>query len=120
MLHPAPCIAPHAASPCPPPHASPPALQPSLQALQERSEQLWRRIGALSVQLEEARALRAQFWEAQAELQPWLQEAQEAAAQLCPDAIRCGAFREQQAMLQVSTATGRMWGDVGRCCPIAV
>ncbi|XP_048795998.1 microtubule-actin cross-linking factor 1, isoforms 6/7-like [Lagopus muta] len=74
--------------------------EPSVQALQEQAEQLWRRSAARSVQLEQAQALLAQFCQAQAELQPWLEETQAAAAQLCTDASSCEAFREQQALLQ--------------------
>lgn len=75
------------------------------------------------MQLEQAQALLAQFCEAHAELQPWLEETQAAAAQLCPDAISCDAFREQQALLQVSAASGRpvpTLGLLGVCCPIAL
>ncbi|XP_027563681.1 microtubule-actin cross-linking factor 1-like, partial [Neopelma chrysocephalum] len=75
-------------------------LQPSVQALRERTEQLSLRSGACAVQLEHAQSLLAQFSEALEELLPWLEETQALGVQLSPDAISYEAFKEQQALLQ--------------------
>ncbi|XP_071890276.1 microtubule-actin cross-linking factor 1, isoforms 6/7 isoform X2 [Anas platyrhynchos] len=75
-------------------------LQPSVQALRERAEQLFVRSGACAVQLEHAQSLLAQFAEAHAELLPWLEETQAVGVQLSPNAISYEAFKEQQALLQ--------------------
>ncbi|CAM9306034.1 unnamed protein product [Bubo scandiacus] len=75
-------------------------LQPSVQALRERAEQLSLRSGACAVQLEHAQSLLAQFEEAHEELAPWLEETQELGVQLSPSAISYEAFKEQQALLQ--------------------
>ncbi|XP_051466276.1 dystonin-like [Apus apus] len=75
-------------------------LQPAVQALRERTEQLWGRCGASAARLERAQALLDQFAQAQQELEPWLEEAQELGGQLVPEAISCEGFKEQQALLQ--------------------
>ncbi|KAM9644371.1 microtubule-actin cross-linking factor 1, isoforms 6/7-like isoform 3-T3 [Morphnus guianensis] len=75
-------------------------LQPSVQALRERTEQLFLRSGACAVQLEHAQSLLAQFSEAHEELSPWLEETQVIGVQLSPNAISYEAFKEQQALLQ--------------------
>ncbi|XP_049682668.1 microtubule-actin cross-linking factor 1, isoforms 6/7-like isoform X1 [Accipiter gentilis] len=75
-------------------------LQPSVQALRERTEQLFLRSGACAVQLEHAQSLLAQFSEAHEELLPWLEETQVVGVQLSPNAISYEAFKEQQALLQ--------------------
>ncbi|KAM6375942.1 microtubule-actin cross-linking factor 1, isoforms 6/7-like [Alca torda] len=75
-------------------------LQPSVQALRERTEQLSLRCGACAVQLEHAQSLLAQFAEAHQELSPWLEETQGLGVQLSPNAISYEAFKEQQALLQ--------------------
>ncbi|XP_064530943.1 microtubule-actin cross-linking factor 1, isoforms 6/7-like isoform X2 [Pseudopipra pipra] len=75
-------------------------LQPSVQALRERTEQLSLRSGACAVQLEHAQSLLTQFSEALEELLPWLEETQALGVQLSPDAISYEAFKEQQALLQ--------------------
>ncbi|PKU28280.1 microtubule-actin cross-linking factor isoforms 1 2 3 5-like [Limosa lapponica baueri] len=75
-------------------------LQPSVQALRERTEQLFLRSGACAVQLEHAQSLLAQFTEALQELSPWLEETQLLGEQLSPEAISYEAFKEQQALLQ--------------------
>ncbi|XP_075271448.1 LOW QUALITY PROTEIN: plectin [Opisthocomus hoazin] len=75
-------------------------LQPSVQALRERTEQLFQRSGACAVQLEHAQSLLAQFSEAHEELLPWLEETQAVGVRLCPGAISSDAFKEQQALLQ--------------------
>ncbi|XP_014801189.1 PREDICTED: dystonin-like [Calidris pugnax] len=75
-------------------------LQPSVQALRERTEQLFLRSGACAVQLEHAQSLLAQFAEALQELSPWLEETQLLGEQLSPEAISYEAFKEQQALLQ--------------------
>ncbi|XP_063255509.1 microtubule-actin cross-linking factor 1, isoforms 6/7-like [Prinia subflava] len=75
-------------------------LQPSVQALRERTEQLSLRSGACAVQLEHAQSLLAQFSEALEELLPWLEETQALGVQLSPNAISYEAFKEQQALLQ--------------------
>lgn len=78
-----------------------PSPQPSVQALRERTEQLFLRSGACAVQLEHAQSLLAQFSEAHEELLPWLEETQVVGVQLSPNAISYEAFKEQQALLQV-------------------
>ncbi|XP_064559303.1 plectin [Zonotrichia leucophrys gambelii] len=75
-------------------------LQPLVQALQERTEQLSLRSGACAVQLEHAQSLLTQFSEALEELLPWLEETQALGVQLSPNAISYEAFKEQQALLQ--------------------
>ncbi|XP_075346520.1 microtubule-actin cross-linking factor 1, isoforms 6/7-like isoform X5 [Mycteria americana] len=75
-------------------------LQPSVQALRERTEQLFLRSGACAVQLEHAQSLLAQFREAHEELLPWLEETRVVGVQLSPNAISYEAFKEQQALLQ--------------------
>ncbi|XP_033367561.1 dystonin-like, partial [Parus major] len=75
-------------------------LQPSVQALRERTEQLSLRSGACAVQLEHAQSLLTQFSEALEELLPWLEETQALGVQLSPNAISYEAFKEQQALLQ--------------------
>ncbi|XP_025944139.1 microtubule-actin cross-linking factor 1, isoforms 1/2/3/5-like isoform X1 [Apteryx rowi] len=75
-------------------------LQPSVQALRERAEQLFLRSGACTVQLEHTQSLLAQFSEAHDELSPWLEETQVIGVQLSPNAISYEAFKEQQALLQ--------------------
>ncbi|XP_039566789.1 plectin [Passer montanus] len=75
-------------------------LQPSVQALRERTEQLSLRSGACAVQLEHAQTLLTQFSEALEELLPWLEETQALGVQLSPNAISYEAFKEQQALLQ--------------------
>ncbi|XP_059334722.1 microtubule-actin cross-linking factor 1, isoforms 6/7-like [Ammospiza nelsoni] len=76
-------------------------LQPSVQALRERTEQLSLRSGACAVQLEHAQSLLTQFSEALEELLPWLEETQALGVQPSPNAISYEAFKEQQALLQV-------------------
>ncbi|KAJ7427638.1 hypothetical protein WISP_05285 [Willisornis vidua] len=75
-------------------------LQPLVQALRERMEQLSLRSGACAVQLEHAQSLLTQFSEALEELLPWLEETQALGVQLSPNAISYEAFKEQQALLQ--------------------
>ncbi|XP_016161136.1 PREDICTED: microtubule-actin cross-linking factor 1, isoforms 1/2/3/5-like [Ficedula albicollis] len=75
-------------------------LQPSVQALRERTEQLSVRSGACAVQLEHAQSLLSQFSEALEELLPWLEETQALGVQLSPNSISYEAFKEQQALLQ--------------------
>ncbi|XP_023801514.1 microtubule-actin cross-linking factor 1, isoforms 1/2/3/5-like [Cyanistes caeruleus] len=82
-------------------------LQPSVQALRERTEQLSLRSGACAVQLEHAQSLLAQFSEALEELLPWLEETQALGVQLSPNAISYEAFKEQQALLQVRAGQGQ-------------
>lgn len=81
--------------------------QPSVQALRERTEQLFLRSGACAVRLEHAQSLLAQFAEAHAELSPWLEETRALGVQLCPSAIGYEAFKEQQGLLQVSARPRR-------------
>ncbi|KAM6282660.1 microtubule-actin cross-linking factor 1, isoforms 6/7-like [Porphyrio hochstetteri] len=75
-------------------------LQPSVQALGERTEQLVQRSGACAARLERAQALLAQFAEAQDELSPWLEETRDVGAQLGPGAGTYEALKEQQVLLQ--------------------
>ncbi|XP_074842522.1 microtubule-actin cross-linking factor 1, isoforms 6/7-like [Carettochelys insculpta] len=77
-----------------------PQPQPSAQSLQEQAEQLFQDGAACRVQLERTQALLTQFAEAHEELAPWLEEMQQAAAQLAPDAISWEAAQEQQDLLQ--------------------
>lgn len=102
------------AVPCPHAGSGHPAscvsLQPSVQALRERAEQLFVRSGACAVQLEHAQSLLAQFAEAHAELLPWLEETQAVGVQLSPNAISYEAFKEQQALLQVRDGEGQRQG----------
>lgn len=100
--------------PCPRAGSGHPAscvsLQPSVQALRERAEQLFVRSGACAVQLEHAQSLLTQFAEAHAELLPWLEETQAVGVQLSPNAISYEAFKEQQALLQVRDGEGQRLG----------
>lgn len=112
------------AMPCPRAGSGHPAscvsLQPSVQALRERAEQLFVRSGACAVQLEHAQSLLAQFAEAHAELLPWLEETQAVGVQLSPNAISYEAFKEQQALLQVRDGEGAGIGSAELWHPVGV
>ncbi|KAM6458463.1 microtubule-actin cross-linking factor 1, isoforms 6/7-like isoform 1-T3 [Liasis olivaceus] len=75
-------------------------FQPLVQPLRERTECLGPQSSACALQLEQAQLLLAQHAEAQAELGPWLEEAQRVAEECSPGSIGCEAFRKQQEVLQ--------------------
>ncbi|KAJ6661546.1 hypothetical protein lerEdw1_014456 [Lerista edwardsae] len=75
-------------------------LQPLVQPLQERMRLLVQQSAARALRLEQAQVLLAQHREAREELCPWLEETQQALAQVSPHTVSCETFREQQEMLQ--------------------
>lgn len=89
------------------------APQPSVQLLQGRMESLVQQSAARALRLEQAQVLLAQYTEACEELCPWLEETQQALAQVSPHTASCESFREQQELLQVGCST--VGGGAG-CC----